>query len=133
MGEVQSHAAKPFILTKYLCLIFILFQRQLTHPNIVKFYGTDLRHGPNGTIVMIVLELCNCSLGSQVMSHPENAPARLSNEAVNKKVLGWAKNILDALQYIHNEGFVHRDLKMDNILVSWLKTSRLSIPLVDFV
>ncbi len=99
----------------------------------MKFYGIDLRHGPNGTTVMIVLELCDRSLGKQVMSHPENAPARLSNEAVNKKVLGWAQSILDALQYIHSEGFVHRDLKLDNILVSWLKTSRLSIPLVDFV
>ncbi len=99
----------------------------------MKFYGTDFQHGPNGTTVMIVLELCKCSLGSQVMSHPGNAPARLSDEAVKKKVLGWAQSILDALRYIHSEGFVHRDLKLDNILVSWLETSRLSIPIVVFV
>ena len=67
---------------------------------------------------MIILELCSCSLRYHVMSHPEEAPARLPKEAVVKKVLGWALNILDALRYIHREGFVHRDLQLDNILVS---------------
>ena len=54
---------------------------------------------------MIVLELCSCSLRSHVMSHQENAPARLrtSSEAV-KKVLGRALNILDALRSRENEG-----------------------------
>ena len=52
------------------------------------------------------------------MSHPEEAPARLPKEAVVKKMLGWALNILDALRYIHREGFVHRDFQLDNILVS---------------
>ena len=84
----------------------------------MKFYGTNLQHGRNGTTVMIILELCNCSLSYHVISHPEEAPARLPNEAVMKKVLGWALSIVDALRYIHGEGFVHRDLQLDNILVS---------------
>ena len=67
---------------------------------------------------MIILELCSCSLRYHVMSHSEEAPARLPKDAVVKKVLGWALNILDALRYIHSEGFVHRDLQLDNILVS---------------
>ena len=84
----------------------ILFARQLNHPFIVTFYGTNLQHGENRTKVMIVLELCSCSLRSHVMSHQENAPARLhaSSEAVKKKVLGWALNILDALRSRENEG-----------------------------
>jgi len=101
-----------------MCLLELFFLRQLSHPNIVKFYGTNLQHGRNGTTVMIILELCSCSLSNHVMSHPEEAPARLPKEAVMDRVLGWALNILDALRYIHGQGFAHRHLKLDNILVS---------------
>ncbi len=52
------------------------------------------------------------------MSHPENAPARLPDEGVRKKVLRWAMQILDALCYVHGQGFVHQGLKLENVLVS---------------
>ncbi|XP_027059587.1 uncharacterized protein LOC113686190 [Pocillopora damicornis] len=92
--------------------------RKLRHPNIVGFYGTNLHHGPNGTKVMIVLELCSCSLRYRVHTHPEDSPARSSNDTVKKKVLSWAQHILEALHYIHSEGFVHRDLKLENLLLT---------------
>ena len=85
----------------------------------MKFYGTNLQRVRNGTTVVIILELCSCSLGYHVMTHPEKAPARLPREGVMKKALGWAINILDALRYIHGQKFAHRDLKLDKILVSW--------------
>ena len=75
-------------------------------------------HEVNGTTVTIVLELCVCSLRELVTSHPENAPARLGSEPIRNKVLNWALQVLDALRYIHGKGFVHRDLKLDNLLVS---------------
>lgn len=116
----KTYTYNSKLLLYLLCVYNAFFSaRQLSHPYIVAFYGTNLQHGPNGTKVMIVLELCSCTLRSHVMSHPENAPARLRSEAVKKKVLGWALNILDALRYIHGEKFVHGDLKLDNILVSW--------------
>ena len=119
MDEV--HIQFQIVAVTSIFLLCILFARQLNHPSIITFYGTNLQHGGNGTKVMIVLELCSCSLRSHVMSYPENAPARLytSSEAVKKKVLGWALNILDALRYINSKQFVHRDLKLDKILVSW--------------
>ena len=90
----------------------------MQHPGIVKYFGTCLLHETNGTTVMIVLELCDCSLRELVTSHPENAPARLPIEPIRNKVLNWALQVLDSLRYIHGEGFVHRDLKLDNLLVS---------------
>ena len=66
---------------------------------------------------MFVLELCKCSLQDYILSHPENAPARRKDVAARKNALLWAQQILDALRYVHDQGFVHRDLKLDNLLV----------------
>lgn len=67
---------------------------------------------------MVILELCECSLKSRIMDHPENAPANSKDETMKMNVLLWALQILDALRYVHDHEFVHRDLKLDNLLVS---------------
>ncbi|XP_078380451.1 uncharacterized protein LOC144663397 [Oculina patagonica] len=92
--------------------------RELRHPNIVKFFGTNLQKSPCGTQVMVILELCECSLKMHIMSHPENAPARSEDVTVRKNVLLWVFDILDALRYVHEQEFVHRDLKLDNLLLT---------------
>lgn len=84
----------------------------------MRFYGTNLQNVSEGTKVMIVLELCMCSLKSHIMSHPVNAPARQPDEVARRKVLVWAQQILDALRYVHEQGFVHQGLKLENVLVS---------------
>ncbi|XP_078380448.1 uncharacterized protein LOC144663395 [Oculina patagonica] len=92
--------------------------RELRHPNIVKFFGTKLQKSQCGTKVMVILELCECSLKTRIMSHPENAPARSEDVTVRKNVLLWVLQILDALRYVHEHEFVHRDLKLDNLLLT---------------
>lgn len=68
---------------------------------------------------MVVLELCECSLKDHIMSHPENAPAFSKDETMRMNVLVWALQILEALSYVHDKKFVHRDLKLENLLVSF--------------
>ena len=84
----------------------------------MKFFGTHLQQSSRLTKVMIVLELCKCSLKTHIMTHPESAPAYSVDQTVRKNVLLWAQQILDALKYVHEKGFVHRDLKLDKLLVS---------------
>ena len=54
-----------------------------------------------------------------IFRHERNIPGKSSTAAsAARDVIGWAKDIADALKYIHRQGIVHRDLKLENILVS---------------
>ena len=59
---------------------FLLFLRQPNHSSIIKYFGTNLLYEQYGTKVMIVLELCNCSLKSQ--SKPENSYHNLTSSVI---------------------------------------------------
>lgn len=79
---------------------------------------------------MVILELCLYSLKTHIVSHPENAPACSEDATVRANVLLWAMQILDALCYVHDESFVHRDLKLDNLLVG--RNFHFTLPLEKF-
>ena len=106
-------------------MFFILFVRKLEHPHIVKFYGTSLLKKERTTRVILVMEKCKGSLKSQIFGSPEEAPAKTMNPGVLKAVYRWAKEITDALAFIHKQGVVHRDLKLENILVYFVCYSNL--------
>jgi len=89
----------------------------LDHPHIVKFYGTSLLKKADTTRVILVMEKCKGNLKSQIFDHPEATPAKTKNPAVIQNVYQWAKEIAEGLAFIHKQGIVHRDLKLENILV----------------
>ena len=89
--------------------------RKLVHPHIVKFYGTSLLKKADTTRVILVLEKCKGNLKSQIFDNPEAAPG--NNPDVFREVCRWAREITGALAFIHSQGVVHRDLKLENILV----------------
>jgi len=101
----------------YCVFFFILFVRKLQHPHIVKFYGTSLLKSADTTRVILVMEKCKGNLKSQIFDHPEATPSKTKNLAVFREVCRWAKEITDALAFIHKRGVIHRDLKLENILV----------------
>ena len=68
----------------------------------------------------LVFERCNDSLKNHIFRNETCKPWKTKNALAN--TLKWSKQILDALEFIHGLSMVHRDLKLDNVLVSvlWL-------------
>lgn len=64
----------------------------------------------------LVLDLCTESLKSHIFDTDHRIPWKTPNAAA--VTFQWTKQILDALEFIHSKNIVHRDLKLDNILVS---------------
>lgn len=77
----------------------------LRHPNVVKLletYDTDKHH-------LIVMELCP---GGDLLNYVRKR--RKLNENMAKFVF---KQIMEGIAYLHQNGVVHRDIKLDNILL----------------
>ncbi|XP_067035453.1 dual serine/threonine and tyrosine protein kinase-like [Acropora muricata] len=91
--------------------------RKLEHPHVVKFYGTSLLDDDGSTRVVLVMEKCKGSLKRHIFSQPECIPGKTGQKAERIASL-WVKQITDALDYIHRDGILHRDLKLKNILLS---------------
>ena len=96
-------------------MCFFVLVRKLDHPHIVKFYGTSLLKKADTIRVMLVIEKCKGDLKSKILDDPEAAPA--NNPDAFREVCRWVKEITGSLAFIHNQGVVHRDFKLENILV----------------
>lgn len=90
-------------------LLFDRFKREvdigerLNHPNVMRVYG-DEKHSR----LYMVMEWCEGRLLRQIMD-----TEKISHERAVK----IAKGILRALDYIHANGIVHRNLNPENIMV----------------
>lgn len=79
----------------------------LTHPNIVKL----LDHGANGAVFYFVMEFCDRGSVWDIM---QKSGGRLPLALATPIMI----NALAGLAFAHEKGFVHRDLKPQNILLS---------------
>jgi eukaryotic-like serine/threonine-protein kinase len=101
-------------------ILFDRFQREaaigerLNHPGVMHVYNTEKR-----SRVYMVMEWCEGRLLRQIL-----ADGRISQDRAIRITL----KVLDALEYIHENGVVHRDLKPENIMVD----GKDNIKLIDF-
>ena len=91
---------------------------QIEHPNIIKYQETIYMNDS----VNIVMELVENN------SLVEYLRAQKGKKASEDNVRVIMKDILKALTYLHSKNIVHRDLKLENILIS----KDMRIKLIDF-
>lgn len=77
---------------------------QCQHPNIVKFYGWILVDPSASNKIGIVMEYCTYDLGDV-----------RALKSVNP--MSIFAQVADALQFMHERSIVHRDVKLNNILI----------------
>ena len=80
---------------------------ELQHPNIVRFYGLE-RDGSTSFLVMDYVQ------GKTLRSRIFTADGPMSTD----EILEVMRPVCAALQYAHNKGKIHCDLKPANIMIS---------------
>ncbi|CAD6193902.1 unnamed protein product [Caenorhabditis auriculariae] len=80
----------------------------LCHPNIVRLLGVCLEQ----PYVGLMLELCE---GNSLRNLYKSYPAE--NMISMRVLINWTTQIASGMEYLISQGYVHRDLKADNILV----------------
>lgn len=98
----------------------------LEHPNIVQFYG--IYQNENQGLTYLVMEFCEGGTLEKQLEIQEDG--KLSDPNLWQSAL----EISQALAYLHGQGVLHRDLKVDNILFDnngRAKLSDLGIAQVD--
>jgi len=101
-------------------ILFDRFQREsaigekLDHPRVMRVFGGEER-----SRIYMVMEWCEGRLLRTILDEGRIDPQRAIRIAVE---------VLEALEYIHQNGVVHRDLKPENIMVD----AQDNIKLIDF-
>lgn len=107
--------------------------KQVSHPNIMKFY--DLKKTRDN--IYIITDFCN---GGPLSTALEFYISNNSKPFPEEIVQYLGNQICSAIQYLHNHNILHRDIKLDNILLSFdndkdkneLNLFKAKIKIIDF-
>ena len=111
----------------------IAILQTLNHPNIVKF--EDVKKTKKH--FYIVMEYCN---GGELSKALEKYQLKFGKPFSQEIVQYLMRQIIDAFKYIHGQKIMHRDIKLDNILINFqnekdkkeLNMMKAQIKIIDF-
>ena len=96
---------------KYLKNEIIILQH-LDHPNIDKF--VDVKKSKKH--FYIVMEYCN---GGELSQALEKYQSKYGHSFPEEIVQHFMRQIINAFEYIHKSKIIHRDIKLENILINY--------------
>ncbi|KAK3610638.1 hypothetical protein CHS0354_009103 [Potamilus streckersoni] len=109
--------------------------RDLDHDNIVKYYGATFKYRNTSQKKdvqwIMILEMCKDTLKSTFIGPEVENPGKMSSGSRHqlramKEMASYVIQICKGLKYLHDKGFVHRDIKLENILVGENKVVKLT-------
>ena len=86
--------------------------KEIDHPNIIKLYEVK----ETNQFYYLVMELCNGGGLSDCLEDYQNKYKRPFPEEVVQYLM---RQIMSAISYLHKKNILHRDIKLDNILVNF--------------
>ena len=90
----------------------ISIMKELKHPNIVRFYDLLASYSH----YYVVMEYCN---GGALSNCLQKYKALYHKPFTQEIIQYLMRQIVEGLQYIHSHKIIHRDIKLDNILVTF--------------
>ena len=111
----------------------IEIMQKLDHPNIVKFESIKKtkKH------FYVIMELCNGGELSQALAKYQEKNGKPFTQDIVQHLM---RQIIDAFKYIHGKKVIHRDIKLENILLNFesekdkenLNMMKAQIKIIDF-
>ena len=106
----RKYADSPGVRKYFINEISIL--KEVSHPNIVRL--DQLKQTKDH--YYIVMEYCNGGSLTECLNNYKKLHGKPFTEEIVQYLM---RQIVDAIKYLHNRKIIHRDLKLDNILVKF--------------
>jgi serine/threonine protein kinase len=112
-------------LNHYFLISFVFSYREVKHENIITYYGCALQQSGRArknVHWIMIMEYCDDTLKSKFINSEYDNPAKVGNVysvqvGQMEELARYAMQMCRGLEYLHSKKLVHRDMKLENILV----------------